>query len=228
MYFDRLCKRSPCLIAERLRSTRRGREALPVIAPDAFRDQPVLIGDHVRLEPLTVSVLADYLMGLRDPEVRHLTGSRVRFERETVEQWLITRHDRHDRADWAVVRRVDGIFLGEAVVNDLDAQNQSANYRVWLSGPEATGRGYGTEVTRLAVAYALDDIGLHRVGLSVFDFNQRARLVYERCGFRQDGRLRDALLWDGEWHDEILMSVLSTDERPARLPSSPATTPVEH
>lgn len=173
----------------------------------------MLSGDRVRLEPLTTTVLESYLLGLADPEVRHLTGTRAVYERDAVERWLATRSDHDDRADWAVVRASDDAFLGEAVLNQLDVENASVNYRIWLSGVGATGRGHGTEATRLAVAYALDDVGLHRVSLSVDDINSRARRAYEKCGFQQEGRLRDALRRDGTWHDEIVMSVLSSDDR---------------
>lgn len=185
-----------------------------MVPGDVFRDQPVLVGEHVRLEPLTAAVLGPYLVGLDDPEVRHLTGTPARFEPHAVEQWLSTRQHHHDRADWAVVRSSDGAFLGEAVLNELDAPNASVNYRVWLAGREATGRGHGTEVTRLVMSHALDDVGLHRVALGVYAFNLRARRMYERCGFQVEGRRRDALRRDGTWHDEIMMSVLSTDPRP--------------
>jgi RimJ/RimL family protein N-acetyltransferase len=53
------------------------------------------------------------------------------------------------------------------------------------------------------------------VSLGSYDFNPRARRVYEKCGVVHEGRLRDALLWDGRWHDELRMSVLSTDRHPA-------------
>jgi RimJ/RimL family protein N-acetyltransferase len=129
-------------------------------------------------------VLEDYIAGLRDPEVQRLTGSRASFEASAVKEWLRTRQHHHDRADWAVLRNDDHQFLGEAVLNDLDVDNAAVNYRVWLAGPDATGMGYGTEATRLAVAYVLDDVGLNRVGLGVFDFNHRARRAYEKCGFR--------------------------------------------
>lgn len=162
----------------------------------------MLVGDRVRLEPLTVAVLDDYLTGLADPEVRRLTGTTATFEREAVERWLRTRRDCDDRADWAVLRRRDGAFLGEAVLNDVAAG--SANYRVWLAVP---GRGYGTEVTRLVVSYALGAAGLRRVRLGVYAFNERARRTYQRCGFTHDGRRARALLLDGTWHDELLMSV---------------------
>ncbi|HEX8095986.1 MAG TPA: GNAT family protein [Jatrophihabitans sp.] len=151
---------------------------------------------------------------MADPEVGRLTGTHASFDRAQTEQWLNSRALQHDRADWAVLRRSDGAFLGEAVLNDLDADNASVNYRIWLAGPEAYGRGYGTEVTRLVLEYALDTAGLHRVSLGVFDFNPRALRVYEKCGFQLEGRLRDVLLWEGHWHDELVMSVLSTDPRP--------------
>jgi len=58
--------------------------------------------------------------------------------------------------------------------NALDADNASVNYRVWLAGSDVLGKEYGTEVTRLVLGYALDTVGLHRLSLSVFDFNPRA------------------------------------------------------
>jgi RimJ/RimL family protein N-acetyltransferase len=81
--------------------------------------------------------------------------------RSKIEAWLATRGEHHDRADWAVVRAQDGTFLGEAVLNEVDLDNDSANYRVWLAGPHVFGQGYGTEITRLVVDYALGTCGLH-------------------------------------------------------------------
>ena len=186
-----------------------------MLSDDAFRDQPVLHGASVRLEPLTEAVLEDYLLGLADPEVVRLTGSHGGPPgRERTEQWLRTRRDQHDRADWAVLRAADGAFLGEAVLNDLDPDNETCGFRLWLSGPEALGRGHGTEVVRLVVGYALQTVGLHRVELEVYAHNPRARRVYEKCGFVLEGRRRDALLWDGQRHDSLLMAVLRSDVRP--------------
>jgi RimJ/RimL family protein N-acetyltransferase len=182
-----------------------------VIGAQVFRDQPTLSGERVRLEPLTPAVQEDYLTTLRDPEVRRLTGSHEPVDPDEVKWWLATRQDHDDRADWAAVRIADGAFLGEAVINLLDVDNASANYRILLGSPY-TDRGYGTEITRLVVDYALG-VGLHRLSLGVYAFNPRAQRVYEKCGFVLEGRLRDTLLWDGQWHDELVMSVLAGDPR---------------
>jgi RimJ/RimL family protein N-acetyltransferase len=179
-----------------------------VISADVFRDQPVLTGDRVRLEPLTVAVLEEYLQALADPEVRRLTGSHADFSREAVERWLASRADEHDRADWAIVRIQDGAFLGEAVVHDLDPDNETAGYRLFLAAPHVFGLGYGTEVTRLVVDHALHGVGLHRLELEVFEHNPRAQRVYEKSGFVLEGRRREALLWEGRRYDSLVMAVL--------------------
>jgi RimJ/RimL family protein N-acetyltransferase len=62
------------------------------------------------------------------------------------------------------------------------------------------------------VDYALG-AGLHRLSLSVYEFNSRARRVYEKCGFVLEGRLRDALYCEDGWHDELVMGVLASDSR---------------
>lgn len=186
-----------------------------MIAADVFRDQPVLVGKRVRLEPLTEAVFDAVWSMLQEPEGRRLTGTHASFTAGEVREWLTSRRDHHDRADWAVLRIADGEFLGEAVVLDFDPVNETAGYRVALSHPRLYGQGYGTEITRLVVDYALDTVGLYRLGLEVFDFNPRAIHVYEKCGFRVEGVKRGALLWDEERHDTVLMSIRHGDPRAA-------------
>lgn len=186
----------------------------PVISPEVFRGQPVLTGTVVRLEPLGLRHFEGLGRGRFDPEVTRLTGGTATITEEQARQWVATRADHHDRADWAIVRQQDGAILGEAVLNELDPHNASVNFRILLVRPQEFGRGYGTEATRLVLDYGLDVAGLHRIGLEVYDFNPRAQRVYEKCGFVTEGRRRDALCWDGEWHDAIVMAILATDPRP--------------
>lgn len=171
-----------------------------------------MAGSLVRLVPLGPEHLADEWALLQDEEARRLTGTHATFTPARIESWLATVRVAPDRADWAVLRAADGAFLGEVVLNDLDEDNRSVGFRIVLAA-HAHGQGYGTEATRLAVAYAFA-AGLHRVHLEVFAHNPRARRVYEKCGFTEEGHHRDALHWNGEWHDSHTMAILSTDPRP--------------
>jgi len=184
-----------------------------MIAADAFREQPVLTGESVRLEPLGPAVLPAYWQMLQEPEGRRFTGTHAEFTQEQTDAWLRSRGDQHDRADWAAMAVDSGEFVGEVVLNDLDPANEAVGFRIGLAGPHVFGRGYGTEMTRLVLDHAFDTVGLHRVELEVYSHNPRALRVYEKCGFRLEGRRRDALLWDGVRYDALLMAVLRTDPR---------------
>lgn len=185
-----------------------------MISADVFRGQPTLTGPRVRLEPLGSRHFDGLWPMFSDEEGRRLTGTHQEITEEGARRWIATRQDHHDRADWAIVRRADDQVLGEVVLNELDEHNESVSFRISLVGPAVFGQGYGTEATRLALDYAFDVAGLHRVHLEVYDINPRARRVYEKCGFVLEGRQRDALRWDGRWHDAITMAILATDPRP--------------
>lgn len=179
-----------------------------VSGPISFADKPTLVGDLVTLRAAKRADATELLAV--DPETIRLTGTHRRFTLAELEQWYATRADHDDRVDWAIVENATGRWAGEAVLNDLDADNASCSFRILLQGPEFFGRGLGSEATRLAIGHAFA-VGVHRVELEVYDFNPRARRVYEKAGFRHEGTRRDALRWDGAWVDAHLMAILATD-----------------
>jgi len=184
------------------------------ITEHAFKDQPTIVGERVRLEPLGI----EHYDGLRpmfdDPEGRRMTATTRVFDDEMLRNWFSTRQEHDDRADFAIVEVETGRVLGEVVLNDLDSDDECCNFRIGLTGPDIYGRGYGTEATTLVLDYAFDTVGLHRVELDVYSFNPRGQRAYEKAGFVREGVRRQALRWDGEWHDVIVMGVLATDPRP--------------
>jgi len=110
------------------------------------------------------------------------------------------------------VRGTDRL-IGSCAFSQLDGDNGSVVYHITIGEKDAWGHGYGTEATALMVDHAFRALGLHRVALSVFEFNERAIRAYRRCGFQVEGRARQAIWRDGRWWDEIGMSVLASEWR---------------
>lgn len=186
------------------------------MSPTPFTSKPTLTGSLVTLSPITADD-ADVIdrMIREDPEIARLTGSvHSSTERlhtmpiEDLRQIYDTWSRADDRLVLAVLDRATSEPVGEVVLNEWDEGNASCNFRT-LVGEAGRGRGLGTEATRLVVGHALTTMGLHRVSLEVFDFNPRARHVYEKVGFRHEGTGREALLFDGEWIDVHYMAMLS-------------------
>ena len=99
-----------------------------------------------------------------------------------------------------------GRLIGLTTFSDLDPDNGCVLFHISIGEHDAWDRGYGTEATELMLELAFERIGLHRVGLSVFSFNERARSGRTRrpasatraaCARRS---ARDGRRWD-ELHD---------------------------
>lgn len=73
------------------------------------------------------------------------------------------------------------------------------------------GQGYGTEAVRLILKYAFDELNLYRISLNVFAYNERAIRAYQKAGFINEGRARDALKRDGKRSDMVFMGILQPD-----------------
>jgi RimJ/RimL family protein N-acetyltransferase len=185
---------------------------MTVTTPPAlsFAHKPTIVGKQVLLRPVDASDAPGLIQMVREPEVARLTGSHRQFEDDELVRWYATRAEHDDRLDLAIVERATGEYVGEVVLGDLDIHNRSCWFRICMIGPRAFGRGLGTEATRLILGHAFD-VGVHRVELEVYDFNPRARHVYEKVGFRHEGVKRQALHWDGAWIDAHIMSILAPE-----------------
>jgi RimJ/RimL family protein N-acetyltransferase len=107
-------------------------------------------------------------------------------------------------------------LIGTCAFSQLDGDNGSALYHITIGEKDAWGQGKGTEATRLMLDHAFGPLGLHRIALFVFEFNERAIRTYRRCGFVVEGRARESIFRDGRWWDELAMSVLESDWRRIR------------
>jgi RimJ/RimL family protein N-acetyltransferase len=61
---------------------------------------------------------------------------------------------------------------------------------------------------RVMLRYAFRELNLHRVTLTVFEYNPRAIRSYEKAGFVVEGRLRNWLNREGRRWDMIHMGIL--------------------
>jgi RimJ/RimL family protein N-acetyltransferase len=77
--------------------------------------------------------------------------------------------------------------------------------------PDARGRRIGDEAARLLQRHLLLDVGLHRLQLEIYGFNERAIRHAERVGFVREGVRRKAYLRHGEWVDGVLFGLLRDD-----------------
>jgi RimJ/RimL family protein N-acetyltransferase len=99
-------------------------------------------------------------------------------------------------------------LIGSTGLHEIDYKNRHAVFGIVIGEKEAWGKGYGTEVTALITGYAFETLNLNRVGLEVYEDNERGIKAYERVGFTREGVLRQAMYREGRYWNKIVMSIL--------------------
>ena len=166
------------------------------------------------LRPACESDLQGYLNGFfpMDPELIRLTGSRDDFTPREVAAFFRKCLTDPTRQDFLLIAP-DGSVAGECVLNEIDNEARSANFRIAIFREEHRGKGLGQWMTRFVRDHAFETMKLHRLSLNVFSVNARAEHVYRKAGFRREGVLRDALRIDNAYADDILMAILEEEWR---------------
>jgi RimJ/RimL family protein N-acetyltransferase len=169
-------------------------------------------GDRVVLRRHVAANLRAFQRWYADPSVVRLTRYQDGPMRpDEIERFFAARALGTDSLAMAIHLRDGDRLIGTCALSQLDADNGSALFHITIGETDAWGHGYGTEATRLMVGHAFEVLGLHRIGLSVFAFNERAIRSYRSVGFVVEGRAREAIWREGRWWDEISMSVLADD-----------------
>ena len=85
---------------------------------------------------------------------------------------------------------------------------ESGTLGYWIGQPHA-GRGHATAAVRALVAWAFDELKLHRVEAACVPSNLASRRVLEKAGFALEGQARAYLKINGAWADHLLFGVVN-------------------
>lgn len=73
------------------------------------------------------------------------------------------------------------------------------------------GRGMMTAALKLTLAYAFDQLGLHRLEANIQPGNERSIALVQRVGFRREGFSPKYLQIDGIWRDHERWAILADE-----------------
>jgi RimJ/RimL family protein N-acetyltransferase len=173
-----------------------------------------LVGERIELRRHARENYRLYGEWYRDPEIWRLTSwAASPLSPSAVEQLFEDRELSSTDDSFAIHLKGNEEPIGVISFMNLSEANDSAELSVIVGHPEDRHHGYGAEAIGTILRYGFEELGLNRVGLSVFEFNEDAISTYEKLGFHEEGRLRRALKRDDAFHDAILMSVLKSEWR---------------
>ncbi|MBB4005775.1 RimJ/RimL family protein N-acetyltransferase [Rhizobium taibaishanense] len=106
---------------------------------------------------------------------------------------------------------VAGQFIGQIKLHSVNAQDRRASMAIAVYDPQQLGMGFGSEAIRLLLHHAFTQLNLHRIGIRVLAYNERATRAYQKCGFIVERRERETAFVDGVRQDGLMMGILSRE-----------------
>ncbi len=180
-----------------------------------MRMQPViLLGQIVRLEPLSLDHVPALLRAGSDPELWQLTTSRMTTQADAaayVESALAAR-DAGTALPFATLLRDSGELVGSTRFANFDEAHRRVEIGwTWVT-PRWQRTAVNTEAKYLMLRHAFETLGLIRVELKTDVLNTRSQRAMERIGATREGVLRSHMIvLDGRIRDTVYYSVIAPE-----------------
>ncbi|MHC1783896.1 MAG: GNAT family N-acetyltransferase [Anaerolineaceae bacterium] len=169
-------------------------------------------GKLVNLKPVNLEQMSKvYVYWHRDTVYHRLADDEPArlFTAQADEQWI--QEHWNDMIMFGIHTVSDDHLIGSIEFMEFSWSSGDAWVGIGIGDKEYQGKGYGTEAMQLLLSYGFEELNLHRVSLSVFDYNTRGIRSYEKAGFKEEGRIRQYVIREGKTWDLVFMGILRSE-----------------
>jgi RimJ/RimL family protein N-acetyltransferase len=178
----------------------------------------MLRDEKVLLRPIKRSDITNFLKWFNDPEVTQYLAMYLPMTEMAEEKWIEDAASRIQAGTNVgfVIEAIEGDSskpIGNIGLHAINPKDHSAIFGIAIGEKDYWGNGYGTEATRLILDYGFQQLNLHRISSSAFAFNERSIRLHKKVGFKEEGRQREAIFKNGQFHDHVMFGILRDEWR---------------
>ena len=170
---------------------------------------PVIEGKLVRLRPPRPDDAAVMITWFEDMEVTRFLLLRHPPSIEQEKEWFDKMAKDPDQVLWAVEH--EGRTVGVTGIHQIDWRNGFGTNGTLIGDKAVWGKGIGREVMQLRASYAFNQLPLRKLKSGYLDGNEASARAQAAAGYREVGRYRADMFFDGKWLDHVITEVLRED-----------------
>jgi RimJ/RimL family protein N-acetyltransferase len=130
------------------------------------------------------------------------------FSVEAVADYIDDRNKRKNLFTFGIRLVKTDQLIGDEAIGHIEWPHAVGELEIAIGDPATWGKGFGGEAMALLLRFGVWEINLHRVQLTVFEYNVRAIAAYEKLGIVREGNFRQYLQRDGRRYDMLLYGLL--------------------
>lgn len=181
-----------------------------------FPENLTLHTDRLLLMPIGMKDLEDVWQHVTDPRISRLMSWKPHKEKAETAAFIenLERSCRDERGiTWSIFKddRFCGIISLISILRHHRALTyHSAELAYWL-GLEFQGQRIMSEAGRRVIAFAFQELNIHRLVVEHFTSNAESERIIKQWGFHYIGEKRHAFMKDGVWHNARFYDLLESD-----------------
>lgn len=155
-----------------------------------------------------------------DADVTRLYGEAPHASVEETRRWVqecIDAFQSRSAMVWSLVLRSTVSVIGMACLWNLRQEHRCAEVGFELD-PRFWRQGLMSEALETILEYGFSNLGLNRIEATPLAINQASRSLLLKFGFREEGVLRQRVLHEGRYLDEMYLALLHEEWASRRTP----------
>lgn len=170
---------------------------------------PFIKGKKINLRGIESEDLINIAAWINDPVVTHYLfmgdkPAHIELLREEWEKQIRS----HEEVAFAVLEAKKNKMIGWGGLYRINWISRTAEYRVFIGDKNFWGKGLGTEIAELLIAYGFEKLNMNKIWLGVNTAHKGAVRSYEKAGFVREGVLRQEIFRNNRYYDAVRMSIL--------------------
>jgi RimJ/RimL family protein N-acetyltransferase len=175
----------------------------------------MLKGKRVLLRPIKRSDISYFLKWFTDPEVVQYLDTYLPMTEMSEAKFIEELGTTRARSDVIlVIEALEGDSMkaiGNCGLHKISLKDHDAVFGIIIGEKDYWSKGYGTEAARLIINYGFEQLNLHRISSAAVAFNERSIKLHKKLGFEEEGRLRQAMFRNGQYHDRLEFGMLKEE-----------------
>lgn len=173
----------------------------------------IKINDSLYYRKIEKPDLVHRVNWINNPKINATLTFRTPVSHSSTEKWFeVTSSDSSKlNLTFFVKLGEDYIPLGFGGFISIDSFNQRAEIFITIGNLEYQGKGFGIQIVNFLTGFGFNELNLSKIYLTTLKHNVKAKNLYEKCGFKTDGVLREHFFHKGKFIDCFHMSILRKD-----------------
>jgi len=144
-----------------------------------------------------------------DDEIWSKVGGPKHFVSEEYErQWIINAINNNKEVRLGICLKENKELIGLTSIIDIDWINRSAQCSIMMGEKQYWGKGIGSESSMLLLKFAFYERNFERIWAHILESNIGSLKMFEKCGYKSEGLLRNSVYKNGRYQNQVVMSIL--------------------